>query len=150
MKLKINKKNKAFTLSEVIVVTLIIVLIYTIVSASLKEVRRNSRDAKRVVDMKELQIILEEYYRNEGSYPAEIIFGESLIGERTNKLYKANVSKNPLPPSEECLIKEYYYERIDSNDSYILKMCLEKSSDKLSLGINCFYPTGADNLCEDN
>jgi type II secretory pathway pseudopilin PulG len=143
-----NKKN-AFTFSEIIVVILIIALLYTIVSVSLKEIRKNNRDTRRVTEAKELQIILEEYYRNEGHYPSTIDFGESLVGEETGKLYKARIPQNPIPPSEECLFTEYYYEQIEENDSYILKICLEKKTGDFPAGINCFSPIGATTTCSE-
>jgi prepilin-type N-terminal cleavage/methylation domain-containing protein len=69
MKEKI-KFQKGFTLIELLVVIAIIGLLSSIVLASLSGVRKKSRDAKRVAEIKELQLALELYFDSARSYPA--------------------------------------------------------------------------------
>ena len=65
--LKINDK-KGFTLVELIVVIAIIGLLSSVVLASLTSARESGRDAKRKLDLKQLENALELYYDQFGSY----------------------------------------------------------------------------------
>lgn len=70
---KENKtKNKGFTLIELLVVIAIIGILSSVVLASLNSAREKSRDAKRISDIKQLQLALEFYYDAEGGYPSDI------------------------------------------------------------------------------
>ena len=67
-----NKKAKSgFTLIELLVVIAIIGVLATIVLASLNTARVKSRDARRITDLKQIQIALEIYYDGKGveNYP---------------------------------------------------------------------------------
>jgi len=64
------KKRRGFTLIELLVVIAIIGILSSVVLASLNSAREKSRDAKRVSDIKQLQLALELYFDNNGSYPA--------------------------------------------------------------------------------
>ncbi len=66
-----NKKSSGFTLIELLIVIAIIGVLATIVLASLNTARRKSRDARRVADLKQLQLALELYYDGVGAgqYP---------------------------------------------------------------------------------
>jgi len=64
-----KKQNKGFTLIELLVVIAIISLLSTTVMASLNQARQKSRDAKRILDMKAIQIALEMYYNDHDGYP---------------------------------------------------------------------------------
>lgn len=61
---------RGFTLIELLVVIAIIGLLSSVVLASLNSARLKSRDARRMADLKQLQIALELYYNSNGSYPA--------------------------------------------------------------------------------
>ncbi len=68
------KKNrsgtKGFTLIELLVVIAIIGVLASIVLASLNSARRKSRDARRITDLKQIQLALELYFDAQGStYP---------------------------------------------------------------------------------
>ena len=65
-----SKRNGAgFTLIELLVVIAIIGILSSIVLASLNTARQKSRDARRVSDVKQLQLALELYYDAKGAYP---------------------------------------------------------------------------------
>lgn len=66
------KKNKGFTLIELLVVIAIIGILSSVVLASLNSAREKSRDAKRVSDIKQLQLALELYFDSNGEYPAAL------------------------------------------------------------------------------
>ena len=68
---KINKKG--FTLIELLVVIAIIGILASVVLASLNSARAKSRDARRIADVKQLQLALELYAdANNQAYPADI------------------------------------------------------------------------------
>ena len=62
--------NKAFTLIELLVVIAIIGLLSSVVLASLNTARLKARDARRIADIKQLQIATELYFDSNNAYPA--------------------------------------------------------------------------------
>jgi type II secretion system protein G len=70
-------RQKGFTLIELLVVIAIIGILSSVVLASLNSAREKSRDAKRVSDIKQLQLALELYFDTEGNYP-DLAAGEDL------------------------------------------------------------------------
>ncbi len=69
---RIRVGKGGFTLIELLVVIAIIGVLASIVLASLNTARRKSRDARRVTDIKQLQLALELYYdaQTPPQYPA--------------------------------------------------------------------------------
>ncbi|MBI2047822.1 MAG: prepilin-type N-terminal cleavage/methylation domain-containing protein [Parcubacteria group bacterium] len=63
--------REGFTLIELLVVIAIIGILSAVVLASLNSARQKSRDAKRVADLKQMQLALELYFDdNNSTYPA--------------------------------------------------------------------------------
>lgn len=62
-------KQKGFTLIELLVVIAIIGILSSVVLASLNVSRTRSRDAKRIADLRQIQLALEQYYDVNGVYP---------------------------------------------------------------------------------
>lgn len=67
MKNKI-KKNKAFTLIEVLVVATIIGVLVTVAAVSFANSQKNSRDARRQADLETVRQALVLYRQDNGSY----------------------------------------------------------------------------------
>ena len=61
--------TKGFTLIELLVVIAIIGVLASIVLASLNSARRKSRDARRITDIKQIQLALELYYDSQSPTP---------------------------------------------------------------------------------
>lgn len=66
------KPNKGFTLIELLVVIAIISILASVVLASLNSAREKARDAKRISDVKQLQLALELYFDDNSGYPTDI------------------------------------------------------------------------------
>lgn len=66
------QRKKGFTVFEIMVAASIGVLLTTIVLISLTNAKQQSRDGKRVSDIKHLQLALEQFYDACGQYPPTI------------------------------------------------------------------------------
>lgn len=64
-----KKTSRGFTLIELLVVIAIIGILSSVVLASLNSARKKGRDARRIADLKQLQLALELYYDSNQSYP---------------------------------------------------------------------------------
>ncbi len=133
-------RKKAYTLTEIVLAVMIIGLIFSIVSVSLSEIRRSSRDTRRISDIAQIQLALEEYYRDEGFYPESLNLGENLIGSTTNRIYMIKIPQNPQPAATNCDPNNYQYTK--DGESYQIKFCLEKNIDEYNAGQNCLSPIG--------
>lgn len=67
--MKRRKNSRGFTLIELLVVIAIIGVLASIVLASLNSARRKSRDARRITDIKQIQLALELYYDSQSPTP---------------------------------------------------------------------------------
>lgn len=65
-----TRTSRGFTLIELLVVIAIIGILSSVVLASLNDARQKSRDAKRIADIKQLQLALELYFDSNGTYPS--------------------------------------------------------------------------------
>ena len=83
-------RNKGFTLIELLVVIAIIGILSSVVLASLNTARQKARDARRVSDIKNIQLALELFADdNNGNYPASIaalVTGKYIAKEATDPL----------------------------------------------------------------
>jgi prepilin-type N-terminal cleavage/methylation domain-containing protein len=66
------KKTRGFTLIELLVVIAIIGILSSVVLASLNSARQKSRDAKRISDIKQLQLALELSFDANNNYPTAV------------------------------------------------------------------------------
>lgn len=67
-----KNNRKGFTLIELLVVIAIIGILSSIVLASLNSARKKARDARRVADVKQLQLALELYFDANRAYPTTL------------------------------------------------------------------------------
>lgn len=67
-----GKTKQGFTLIELLVVIAIIGILASVVLASLNSAREKSRDARRVSDIKQIQLALELYFDTNRSYPTTV------------------------------------------------------------------------------
>lgn len=64
-----SKSRAGFTLIELLVVIAIIGILSAVVLTTLEGARTKARDTRRVHDIKQLQLALEQYYLSNGHYP---------------------------------------------------------------------------------
>ena len=91
-----NKNQKGFTLIELLVVIAIIGLLSTLSIIALNSARARARDAKRISDVKQMQIALEMYYNENNAYPASaaVVPGASIATSGSEPFLRAV----PTPP----------------------------------------------------
>lgn len=130
-----TKSYRGFTLIELLVVIAIIGILSSIVLASLNTARQKSRDARRVADIKQLQLAMQLYYDASSTYPIAL---SDLV-----PTYIATVPTDPVAQAA------YGYDRLNDGASYAVCANLEDgdnqalNSDQDDDNINCL---GADDL----
>lgn len=97
-----KRTTRGFTLIELLVVIAIIGILASVVLASLNSAREKSRDARRISDVKQLQLALELYFDASSTYPV----GTTIDGE-LDPTYIASVPSDPLGAA-------YGYQGIDT------------------------------------
>ena len=86
--------SKGFTLIELLVVIAIIGLLASVVLASLNSARKKGRDARRIADLKQVQLALELYFDSNGqSYPNATTW--SALGTALASTYIAVLPNDP-------------------------------------------------------
>lgn len=107
---------RGFTLIELLVVIAIIGILSSIVLASLNTARLKSRDARRVADLKQLQLAMQLYYDASSTYPLALA--------DLSPVYIASIPTDPVGQAA------YYYERLSSGASYHLGADLEDANNQ--------------------
>jgi len=142
------KKEIAFTLIELIVVIFVIGVITSLATVYFSQVKKNNRDYKRLSDVTELQIVLENYKFFEGIYPEDLNFSSPLVGPKTGKIFLDKIPANEEYVNSSCSLTTYEYIYDSSNKIYYLNFCLEGNIENYTAGLKCAYPGGIkDGVC---
>lgn len=137
------KTKKGFTLIELLVVIAIIGILASVVLASLNSARQKARDARRVADIKQLQLALELYFDSNNKYPialADLVTGGQIPSEpidpsndgttlcRADHYCYAHYGVDPASPT-------YYHlgAKLEQNDN----LALDSDKDCASSGTSC-------------
>ncbi len=137
-KFKKGEGGRGFTLIELLVVIAIIGILSSVVLASLNTARKKSRDARRLSDIKQLQMALEMYFDSQsvGAYP--------VTGTGSDQGLNALVSSNFLPSLPKDPSTGFDYKYCGGGTTYHLGAIMEDpknpalSSDQdIALGTNC-------------
>src|SRR5665213_3100256 len=111
-------RSKGFTLIELLVVIAIIGLLASIILASLNTARQKGRDARRIADVKEVQLALELYYDANSQYPVQgtTAFSATPSSATVNSslgLASTYISVLPTDPSQPASgASAYYYQYV--------------------------------------
>lgn len=91
-------KKTGFTLIELLVVMAIIGILSAVVLTSLNGARQKGRDARRISDIKQIQLALELYYDSTNAYPVA-------IGPANNSVLVNNgfIASLPIDPSNNAV-----------------------------------------------
>lgn len=133
-------RKKGFTLIELLVVIAIIGILSSVVLASLNSARTKSRDAKRISDIKQLQLALELYFDSNNAYPAVSDLDSSGL------VTGGFISAIPHDPVGDAVDYNYAYYSGTSPTNYHLGTTLENDShvalnsdvDCTSVAAGCF------------
>lgn len=116
-----KKSNKGFTLVELLVVIAIIGILASVVLVSLNSARGKARDARRISDLHQLSLALENYYDAVGSYPAS-----------TATLATAYISAVPVDPQNASAYGYNTANCTPANQRYVIKATLENNNPVLA------------------
>ena len=89
------KKNKGFTILELLVVVAIIGLLSAVVMASLNSSRSKGRDARRIEDIRQIINATELYFNATGKYPSRAQFENPIKAQNPLSLYLWPIPKDP-------------------------------------------------------
>jgi prepilin-type N-terminal cleavage/methylation domain-containing protein len=151
-----NKKQKGFTLIELLIVISIIGLLSSIVMTSMANARIRSRDAKRLADMRAINVAIEQYKidLNEsapynsgwvGTWP-----GTGMPYELADLVARGYLAKLPSDPKYKGG-DNYYYRNIESSyicsgdtslQTYCIRFKMEASSAVGPAGNYCLTSRG--------
>ena len=120
-------KNKGFTLVELLVVIAIIGILASVVLVSLNSARSKARDARRISDLHQLSLALENYYDANQAYPAAL-----------TSLETTYIAKVPVDPTNSGV---YVYGFNSSgctpaNQRFVLRAALENTHTSLSSDVD--------------
>ena len=128
---------RGFTLIELLVVIAIIGILSSIVLASLNTARQKSRDARRVADIKQIQLAMQLYYDASSTYPATLA-----------DLVPTYIATQPRDPVGQIA---YPYDVIGGGTSYAVCANLEDGANQaLKSDLDASNPNcdGADDLAD--
>lgn len=140
-------RKPGFTLIELLVVIAIVSIIAVLGMISLSNARMKSRDAKRVADIKQVQVALEMFYDTNSRYPTEdewatnSLYSTSSIGT-TTYIVEIPVAPNNADGSFcDNNNSSYYYS--SNGEDYNIRACLGANIGTLQSGIIIASPDGS-------
>jgi prepilin-type N-terminal cleavage/methylation domain-containing protein len=136
---RFKKAEKGFTLIELLVVIAIIGILSSIVLASLNTARQKSRDAKRVSDVRQLQLAFELFFDSCRQYPTGVNGTMPTTGTANGCTSPTTLGSFipaiPIPPSGAGLLVYSYHS--GTATTYCLGAELEQASAVPSGDTNC-------------
>jgi len=130
------RTQRAFTLIELLVVIAIIALLSSIILASLSSANAKGRDARRISDIKQIQLALALYYDANSSYPP--------LADAAHLVTPGFISTIPKDPSGNTSYTYVAYQSNGNCNSYHLGASLESQNSQLAsdAGITNGPPSG--------
>ncbi|MFA6315252.1 MAG: type II secretion system protein [Candidatus Paceibacterota bacterium] len=127
-----NLKNKGFTLVELMVVVVIIGILSAVVLANLSSVKSKSRDAKRIADVGQIQLALEQYFGRCHEYPGALSVGSSCSDQSGNTVSLSDFISVIPTPSSQAGQNNYQYTTKQSGLDYYIMATLENDNEVLT------------------
>ena len=131
---KLKYQKSSFTLIELLIVIAIIGLLSMLIMVSVSSVRQKARDTRRVSDLKQISIALEQYYNDKGVFPSGNYDSRNLDQWNTfsgflSPEYIESVPVDPMNNKGDGSMcgncGEYYYS--GTSDKYIISTYLATS-----------------------
>ena len=122
-----NKFRKGFTLVELLVVIAIIGILASVVLVSLNSARGKARDARRISDLHQVALALDNYYDANQAYPA------ALTNLTAPTAYLTTV------PTDPTTAVVYTFNSADcspANQKYVIKATLENYNNALASDVD--------------
>ncbi|MDO8564718.1 MAG: type II secretion system protein [bacterium] len=115
-----SKNSRGFTLIELLVVIAIIGILSSVVLASLNSARTKARDARRVADLKQVQVALELYFDANSVYPVSIA---TMVGSTGGK----SLPFEPKDPGAGNPSYKYAFDTLASPTKYHIGATMEQA-----------------------
>jgi type II secretion system protein G len=128
--MKFVNQVRGFTLIELLVVIAIIGVLSSVVLASMTGARQRGRDAKRVTEVKTIQLALEMYFDSCREYPAALA-ATSTNGCASGTDFGDFMSSIPVDPMNTGNFVYTYRTNGSPYSQYVLRATLEDSSNKV-------------------
>jgi prepilin-type N-terminal cleavage/methylation domain-containing protein len=123
---------RGFTLIEMLVVIAIIAILTGVVLASLSGAKSKSRDGKRISDISQIQLALEQYFDRCQAYPSTLTTGTNCIASNGATVHLSDfISAIPSQPTGGSVVQTTYGYYVSAVSDYVLVAFLENSSDVL-------------------
>lgn len=129
------KNKNGFTFVEILVTISILVILISISVFAFRSTGADSRNTKRVNDIKQIQVALDMYRKESGSYPQTITIGGELKNTTTGTVFLKKIPNNPSPEDDgTCADQNYQYSYTTTTDTYTLSFCISDSVGDFSAG----------------
>lgn len=123
-----HKKNKAFTLIEIVTCISILAIVSLFIVIMYSESLKKGRDSQRKLDINNISSAFEAYYYDSGRYPRVEEFNTDgtlcNFDEECTRIYMEKIPKDPSSK------KSYFYETDENGRHYVLYSAIENVNDK--------------------
>lgn len=140
-----RRSVRGFTLVELMIVIAIMTLLTAIIMVDFVQTRGSARDGKRVSDLAQIQLTLEQYFDRCGQYPLTLALTANNGCPTGSSINLGSfISKIPVPPGSTLAQTSYDYTPMDpaaptgavNPVNYVLHVTLEYPSPTVANGIS--------------
>lgn len=137
------KKNKGFTLIEVLVAAVIVIVLASVGVSSYVNISRKSRDARRISDFEQIRAALEMYRSDNGYYPNTGAGNWTAMSNLSAVLVSNYVQAIPADPRD--VTNVYQYRATNASGGQYYGYCLASRFEAASGTVNNCTPVALPN-----
>lgn len=136
-----DKTNAGFGVIQGFILIFIVFLIGMVTILAYTSARGSARDAKRISDITQLQKALKYYHEEFGYYP-QASNGIAVGFDGSFSRFVSSWPNAPLPADGLCSAEHnrYFYEQINSGETYQIRFCLGGAYGPLKAGVRLAKP----------